>query len=88
MSTDYRFVAVTPANEKWKTMKAVWDACMEAKVHVPDAVLDFFDDQTPDEAGVIVNIEHQEGANDEGCFWEVDLSTIPKDATKIRMIRY
>lgn len=56
MSTDYSVVGIKPPDEKWKKMKAVWDACTAAKISVPDDVERFFNYETPDKDGVKINL--------------------------------
>jgi len=85
MSTNV--VAFRPADEKWKQMKAVYDACDKAGVSIPEEVDDFFNGEPPDEAGVEVAIAHamQEWNDDGGEGYEVDISKLPKD---IKIIRF
>lgn len=54
MSADVE--AFRPADDKWREMKAIWDACKKAGVQVPEAVTDFFNDEAPDEAGVRISL--------------------------------
>jgi len=75
-------------DEKWLKMKAVWEACEEAATDIPDDVIDFFDDEEPDEAGITVDLEEHEcckkyeAEGDSG--YEIDISKLPKNITKIR----
>lgn len=56
MSISYHVIGIKPPDEKWKRMKAVYDACMEADTSIPDEVTDFFEDQIPDDNGVVVHL--------------------------------
>lgn len=85
-------VAFRPADEKWKKMKAVWDACTAAGVEKPTDVLKFFEYEPPEEGGVILNSAYlakvgalEEWHNDNGKGYEVNLSKLPKD---IKLIRF
>lgn len=82
-----------PADAKWKRMKAVYDACEEAKVAVPDEVDDFFNGEPPDPAGVEVD-EHQLKKCGAAKDWrddsregiEIDITKLPKDITVLRFV--
>ena len=78
--------------KKYEKMKAVWDACISAKVDVPDEVSDFFGESEPDEQAPRARVvdlpkkavmkfcaEAQDG-------FEVDLSKLPKTIKKIRFV--
>jgi hypothetical protein len=87
MGMSTHVVGFKPADAKWKKMKAVWDACDEAKTEVPDSVEKFFDGVYPGDApGMFVNIEKATTEwGDNGCSgYEVDLTKLPKDVTVIR----
>jgi len=45
-----------PPDEKWKKMKAIYDACEKADIGAPKEVYDFFNGEEPNEHGVEVNI--------------------------------
>jgi len=85
MSTNV--VAFRPADEKWKQMKTIYDACKKAGISTPKEVDDFFDGETPDENGVEVDIEQamRKWHDDSGEGFEVDISKLPKD---IKIIRF
>jgi len=55
-------VGFRPPDEKWKKMKAVWDACEAAGAKIPDEVSDFFDGEEPDARGVEVDLEESDVA--------------------------
>ncbi len=77
-----------PPDEKWKKMKAVYDACLQADTKVPKAVEDFFGYDPPDDAGVVVDLEKhaccQEYKEDAREGFEIDVTKLPKDVTLIR----
>jgi hypothetical protein len=77
-----------PPDAKWQKMKAVFDACIEAKLEPPDEVQKFFGWERPDPSGVEVEIPHTEYSDRdtlrEGI--EIDVSQIPKGVTKIRFV--
>ena len=86
MST--HIVGVQPADEKWSEMKAVYDACTKAGIEVPDDVWMFFNENPPDDAGVIVDIEGTEAVSgyyaDPNQGFEVDIRKLPKDICIVR----
>ena len=84
-------VGFKPPDDKWKAMKAVWDACKAAGVPAPKAVEDYFGEVPPDESGVYVSQRALEKAGavrnyteDSQQGFEVLLDKLPKDVTIIR----
>lgn len=81
MSTHIEFFK--PPDEKWKQMKAVWDACEKAGIDPPEEVDDFFEGEAPNEAGVSVDAEDSEAVEevDDGDSrgFKVDVTKLPKD---------
>lgn len=80
---------IKPADEKFKKMKAIWDACVSAEIEVPNEVGEFFDWETPDPSGVKVygrdisgvreyNSEYESG-------YEIQIDQLPKDIKIIRV---
>ena len=58
MGMSTHVVGFKPADDKWKKMKAVWDACSDADSEIPQSVDKFFDGQYPgDNPGMAVNID-------------------------------
>lgn len=90
MSMSTSIVGIKPADEKWKQMKAARDACIKAGIEIPIEVNEFFDWMTPDENGVLVNLEEcsadcVEEYNNEGeSGFQVNLSKVPKDVKFLR----
>jgi len=87
MST--RVKGFKPPDDKWKKMKAIWDACEEAGVDTPKRVYKFFDGVPPDESGVEVELmetpccrEYREEMRDG---YEIEVAKLPKD---IKIIRF
>ena len=77
-----------PPDEKWHKMKQVYDACMMAKIAVPQEVDSFFEGSPPDEAGVAVDLNRnpccREFSRDTRAGFEIDLRKLPKDVVIIR----
>ena len=86
MGMSSHVIGIKPADRKWKSMKAAWDACEEAGVDAPEEVLKFFDHEDPDPTGVTVDIKSAtKGWSIEGCDgFEVNLKKLPADVTVIR----
>lgn len=88
MSMSTHVVGIRPADEKWKKMKAAYDACMAAKVAVPKDVEEFFDYEPPDTLGVRIEIEKlpctSKYRDDMRDGFEVDIKKLPPDVTVIR----
>lgn len=90
MGMSTHVIGFRPPDDKWKKMKAVYDACKEADTDPPEEVERFFNDQPPDPAGVEVRLrdtpcckEYNDGVSQWG--YEIDLSKLPKDVTVIRV---
>ena len=88
MSMSTCIVGFKPPDKKWKAMKAVWDACEQAKVDPPKVVEEFFNFYPPDDKGVEVEIqkdpccEEWRAEGSEG--FEIDVKKLPQDVTVIR----
>jgi transaldolase len=88
MGMSTHVVGIKPPDKVWKTMKQAWDACEAAKVPVPDEVLEFFNHEKPDDAGVIVEIDESEAVSkysEDGVEgFDVDIKKLPQDVTVVR----
>lgn len=86
MSTHVK--GIRPPDEKWRRMKAVYESCKAADIQIPDEVQEFFNWETPDEKGVIVEIEMLECTSkykdeySEGL--EINIDLLPTDIQIIR----
>lgn len=90
MGMSTHVVGFKPPDAKWKAMKKVWDACAMAGIEAPRQVEKFFEHETPDDAGVEVDLKRHDSKccrdfNTEGAQgFEIDLTKIPKDITLLR----
>lgn len=93
MSMSMHVEGVRPGDEKWRQMKAVYDACEAAGVDIPDEVSKFFDYGSPDEKGVVLELGTRYGARHECCaLWDegsregfaIDVSKLPEDVKIVR----
>lgn len=88
MGMSTHVVGIRRPDETWKKMKAVWDACRAAGVDPPDEVLEFFNHEAPDPAGIRVELEGnpciQAYNDDMRQGFEVDISKLPKNVTSVR----
>lgn len=89
MSMSTHVVAIKPPDEKWKKMKAAWDACTTAGIPIPDKLYDFFGDTSPDEKGVVIDgnpkwSSRYSAEGEDGI--EVDLTKLPEGITIIRFV--
>lgn len=86
MGMSTHVVAIRPADATWQRMKAAWDACVKAGVPIPEAVFEFFDGETPDTSGVVIDIEYtpavRKWQSDMKAGFEVLLDELP-DGVKI-----
>lgn len=93
MSMSTHVVGFRPPDEKFRKMRAAWNACKAAKVDVPADVWKFFDETAPDEAGVRINLRDKKYADavyeyheEDGSGFEIDLEKLPKDIRVIRVV--
>lgn len=88
MSLSYSIVGIATPTPEYKKMKAAYDACMAAKVPVPEEVWDFFDGEIPGDDGMEVDIEHKEWSDDKREQWgyELEIKDIPVACTRIRFV--
>ena len=87
MDMSTHVVGFKPADDKWKKMKAVWDACNAANIDIPRDVAKFFDEQYPgDNPGMTVKIglAVTKWSDGDSCGYEVDVTKLPKDVTVVR----
>jgi len=88
MSESVHVVGFKPPDDKWKKMKAVWDACKKANITPPEDVLDFFEHIEPDPLGVKVELEEtsaaEEYTEEMKWGWEINVAKLPKDVTVLR----
>lgn len=80
-------VGIKPPDEKFEQMLEIYQSCEKAGVSIPKEVLEFFNYEEPDEAGVIVNIQDTSAVDDLGgnSGYEVDVTLLPPD---IKIIRF
>lgn len=85
MSMSTYVVGIKPPDDKWKKMKAVYDACKNAGIETPDEVDEFFNYEIPDQAGVVVEIDElREWEEDTSDGYEIDIEKLPKDVKVLR----
>lgn len=83
---------IKPPDETFNKMYDAWDACQKAGVEPPKKVTDYFNDETPDEAGVVVSLDAtkkgpvQEFNDDMREGFEIDLRKLPPDIKIIRFV--
>lgn len=84
MSMSTHVIGFIPPDEKWKAMKAIYDACEAAGVNTPDEVARFFDHSAPDPRGVEMEIPASKWSDESRQGFEIELSKIPAAVTVIR----
>jgi hypothetical protein len=81
-------VGYRPADDRWKEMKAAWDACIKARIEPPDQVIDFFDGEYPgDRPGQEVDLGDsvREFSDFSKNGYEIDVRSLPPDVYWIRV---
>ena len=92
MSTDSYVVGLVPADERYKMMVKIFEACKDANVLAPDEVEIYFENLAggvprPDSSGMMVADIGMAVSDYRGKFesgYEVDLSKVPQNVTVIR----
>jgi hypothetical protein len=82
-------LGIKPKDEKYMTMKQIYDNCASLNIAIPKEVLDYFGDYDPDEFGLIVdNIKSIEWSHPhQSCSGiEVNLDDLPPDVRIIRFV--
>ena len=84
MGARYYSVGIKEADQKFKDMKKIYDACKVARVDVPREVIDFFDEREPDPNGVRVDLPLEFLTTGNG--YQIQMSDIPKDVKIIKFL--
>lgn len=90
MSVSMYVEGIREPDDRWRQMKAVYDACISAGIGPPEEVQTFFNDEAPDDAGIKIplswggdQITHGwVSDNAEGL--ELDVADLPPQITKLR----
>lgn len=81
-------IGLRPPDAKWRAMKSVYDACIEAGIEIPKEVEQFFGgaEQEPDPSGVEVDIRSAltEYEDDSSSGYELHVDKLPKDVKIVR----
>lgn len=86
MSMSTHVVGIRPADDRYKSMLAIYDSCRKLGISTPKEVDKFFNYETPEPNGVVVDIKDATTAwkNDYCLGLEVDVSKLPPDVKIIR----
>ena len=81
-------VGLRPVDDKWRAMKAAWDACELIGAPIPTKVYEFFDGVYP-KSETVIEVELDKSVyakyNDDGqSGFDVDLRRLPDDVTMVR----
>ena len=101
MGASLHIYGIKPPDDKWTSMEAVWRACTDAGIEIPDKVEEYFDYSDPTTDGVVVLLGHGAGGShleydlhesitpftdDIVSGGEIDLTKLPKDITQLRVV--
>lgn len=83
-----------PPDAKFQKMLRAYRACEEAGIPIPPDVWKFFNEESPDEAGVRIDLSYDkkykdavyEFQNDACQGYEIQLDKLPKDIKVIRVL--
>ena len=89
MSMSTHIIGIKPPDEKWKKMKAVWDACQAAETEVPKDVGEFFGWEPPNDKGVEVEIKTHESVEvfktSYQSGYDINVKELPPDVAIVRV---
>lgn len=91
MSMSTYVMGIWPPDDRFKEMLNVYRACEEAGVTIPTEVETFFNDDVPNESGVVTQLKLEDDAvnpwqGDDASGLEVDLRKLPADVKTIRFV--
>jgi hypothetical protein len=87
MGMSTHVIGIVPPDDHFKRMKKVWYACEDAGIEIPKEVLAFFNNEEPDEQGVVVTLpktcvfEHHADMQDG---FEIDITKLPAGVKRVR----
>lgn len=84
-------IGFIPPDEKFKEMKKVFDVCKSAGIEPPSEVWGFFNDETPKELGVEIDIDSyvtEVSPHASANGWEIDLERLGKEKPNIKKIQF
>lgn len=85
MSLSIRVVGIKPPDEEYTRKLAAYEACVVARVMIPQELTDFFGGCEPSIEGTFVPIQSRRVANDiDGI--EVDVDSLPESVKIIRFL--
>ena len=90
MSMSLHVIGFRPPDERWKRMKAIYDACKAADIGRPDEVDEFFNYEEPDPDGisVVLDSECKEWREDMQDGYEIDLNVLLTNRPGLTKIRF
>lgn len=91
MGMSSHVVGLVLPDETFKKMKKVYDTCTEAGVTVPDEVWEFFDHDTPNDAGMLVNIDkyvEEVSPHDMTQGFQVDVHRLAKEMPQVKTVLF
>lgn len=87
MSTHIK--AITPPDETWEQIKAIYDAYKNANIEPPEKIKEFFNFVPPDDKGVVIDLFNHpaitsfEMDNIQG--YDIQLDKLPSQTTILRV---
>ena len=88
MSISTYVYGIVEADEEYMKMKKIYDACIDADVDIPKKVTDYFDDNTPDDDGIIMELDHiaKKEVRDMEEGYKIKVSDIPSSVKYIKFV--
>jgi len=84
MGMNTHVVGIKEPTEQYRKYKAIWDACTDAGIPIPDEVDTYFNGYTPNPNGITVDVPactHNEPGKEHT---EVVLADLPEGVTMLR----
>lgn len=85
MSKELYLEGIILPDNKWKQMKKVYDACIEADVDIPTNVQVYFNYEAPNDIGIVLDLtEYFTSTLEKGL--EINVEDIPENVKILRFI--
>ena len=72
--------------EDYKKKYAAFKACEDAGIEIPQQLWEYFNDETPCGDGISTKIPYEKRTDDGNVTYEVDVSKLPPQVTKVQFI--
>ncbi len=88
MSVSIYVSGITPPDDEYQKMKAIWDSCTAGGIEVPEQVSEYFDWKNPDPKGIARDVdEATTRVSDEYSYgYDIEISKLNPNIRFIRVM--